>query len=171
MELIVREATLADVNNLAVLKQQVYISTLAINGLIEEFSTYILSEYSVKNVGESLKDVNILTLLALYNNALIGCVDILLNQQCPILNIEPSIKISNFYILERFQSIGIGQKLLGKCMEVIKQMNYKKVWLPVYYRNQQAIDFYKRNNFIHIGEMDFVLGGNKYKNYIMIRDI
>ena len=171
MEIIIRKAELNDLNNLAVLKQQVWISTYATEGLVNEFSSYVLSEYSVDNVRTSITDKNKLTLIATYNNALVGCVEILLTPQSPLKEIEPSIEISSLYVLERFQGLGIGKKLLVKCLNQIKQINHNKIWLTVYYKNQRAIDFYLRQNFNHIGEMDFLLGDEKHKNYILIKNI
>lgn len=167
----IRKARLGDLNNLAVLKQQVWISTYATEGLIEEFSSYVLSEYSVENVRKSITDTNKITLLAISDDAVVGCVEILLSPKSPISPIEPCIEISTFYILERFQGIGIGKKLLTVCLNEIKRLNFNKVWLTVYYKNQKAIEFYRRQNFIQIGETDFLLGEDKHKNYILIRDV
>ncbi|MFA9370890.1 MAG: GNAT family N-acetyltransferase [Labilibaculum antarcticum] len=171
MEILIRKATLSDLNSLAVLKQQVWISTYATNGLIEEFSNYVLSEYSAENVRESITDKNKLTLIALNDGCIIGCVEILLTPKNPIKKIKPCIEISTFYILERFQGVGIGKKLLTECLNEIEKLNHDKVWLTVYYKNQQAIDFYQKQGFNHIGKMDFMLGKDKHMNYIMIKNI
>jgi ribosomal protein S18 acetylase RimI-like enzyme len=167
----IREARLSDLNNLAILKQQVWISTYATDGLIDVYSKYVLSEYSVENVQRAIEDKSKLTLLAVKNNCILGCVEILLTPQCPITRVDPCIEISTFYILEKFQRIGIGKRLLGECIDKIKRMNHNKVWLTVYYKNQNAIDFYLKQNFKQIGETDFILGKDKHKNYIMIRNI
>lgn len=170
MKLEIRKAELSDINNLAVLKQQVWISTYATEGLLDEFSRYVLSEYSVENVKMSIQNTDTMTLLASYNNCLIGCVEIILLPQRPIEEIEPCIEISTFYILEKFQNKGIGKKLLAECLKEIKRLNFDKIWLSVYYKNEKAIEFYSRQNFSHIGETDFVLGNDKHKNYIMIKN-
>lgn len=67
MEIIIRVAKKSDINSLAVLKQQVWISTYAIEGLTEQFSDYVLSEYSVKNIRKSIIDKNKLTFVATNN--------------------------------------------------------------------------------------------------------
>ncbi len=48
MEVTIREVKPADLKNLAVLKQQVWISTYATEGIIEEYSSYVLSEFSIE---------------------------------------------------------------------------------------------------------------------------
>lgn len=171
MEIEIREANLSDLNNLAVLKQHVWLSTYATDGLIDVYSKYVLSEYSIKNVQKAIADTSKLTLLAVKDNCLLGCVEILLSPESPTDRVEPCIEISTFYILEKFQRKGIGKRLLDECINKIKLMNHNKVWLTVYYKNQNAIDFYMKQNFKQIGETDFILGKDTYKNYIMIKDI
>ncbi|MCL3782657.1 GNAT family N-acetyltransferase [Prolixibacteraceae bacterium JC049] len=171
MNIIIREANINDLNNLTVLKQQVWISTYATEGLIDEFSSYVLSEYSLDNVKKSIQNKDITTLVALCDDCLIGCVEILKTPQKPIKSAYPSIEISTFYILEKFQGQGIGKQLLSECFNQIKQLGYQQVWLTVYYKNQNAIDFYAKQYFKHIGETNFILGEEKHKNYIMLKDI
>lgn len=167
----IRKAELRDINNLAVLKQQVWISTYATEGLIAEFSSYVLSEYSVENIKMSIENKKSMTLVAICNNCLVGCVEILLAPQSPIDDIEPCIEITTLYILERFQNKGIGKTLLNESLKIIESLQHNKMWLSVYYKNERAIDFYQRQNFTRIGEIDFRLGKEKYKNYLMIRNI
>lgn len=171
MKIEIRNAEVSDINNLTVLKQQVWISTYATEGLVDEYSSYVLSEYSIENVKRSVENINSITLVAVCNNCLVGCVEILLTPKSPIEKVEPCIEITTLYILERFQNKGIGKKLLNETIKTIEKLNHKKMWLSVYYKNKKAIDFYKRHYFTQIGEIDFHLGKDKYKNYLMIRNI
>ncbi len=171
MKIAIRKAKLSDVNNLAVLKQQVWISTYATEGLVDEFSNYVLSEYSASNVKMAIENTNSITLVAISNNGLVGCVEILLLPQSPIKQVEPCIEITTLYVLEKFQNKGIGKKLLNKAMKTIVNLKQNKMWLSVFYKNEKAIGFYQKQNFTQIGEKDFQLGKEKYKNYIMLRNI
>lgn len=171
MEVTIRRVKSTDLKNLVVLNQQVWISTYATEGLIEEFSSYVLSEYSVENVRKSITDISKLILIATINDCVVGCSEILLSPKSPSSMVEPCPEISSLYVLERFQGNGIGKQLLTECLKEIGQLNYNKVWLTVYYKNQKAIEFYASQNFTHIGDTDFLLGTNKYKNYIMLKNI
>lgn len=171
MKVIIRKAKPTDLKNLAVLKQQVWISTYATEGLIEEFSDYVLSEYSLKNVRRAISDKQKLILIATIHEFVIGCAEILLTPQSPIESVEPCIEISTLYILERFQGMGIGKKLLVECINEIKQLEYNKAWLTVYHKNYKAIEFYTSQNFNNIGETDFILGKDKHKNLIYLKSI
>jgi len=169
MEIVIRRAESSDLFNLAVLKQQVWISTYATEGLTDVFSGYVLSEYSIENVSKSITDKNRLILIAAINECVIGCAEILLSPQSPLASEALCLEISTLYVLERFQGFGIGKKLLAECENATKQRGYNNVWLTVFYNNIKAIDFYRRQNFIQIGATDFVLGKNKHKNYIMMK--
>lgn len=171
MEMEIREATPSDLFNLAVLKQQVWISTYASDGLMDVYSKYVLSEYSAQAVQQSIADPSKLTLLALQKDCLLGCVVIQLTPMSPTNGFKPGIEISTLYILEKFQKQGIGTKLMDASIDQIKRLNHNMIWLTVYHQNQNAIDFYRRQNFKQIGETDFLLGEEKHKNYILIKNI
>ena len=171
MEISIKKAKPTDLNNLAVLKQQVWISTYATEGLVEEFSSYVLSEYSVEKVRKSLTDKNKRTFIATINEAIIGCAEVLLYPASPITSVEPCLEITTLYVLEKFQEVGIGKKLLEECLKEIKKMNYREAWLTVYHKNFRAIEFYTKQQFTHVGDTDFLLGKDKHKNYIMLKKI
>lgn len=171
MEFIIRKVKPTDLINLIVLKQQVWISTYATEGIIEEYSSYVLSEFSIESVGKSIIDKNKLTIIATDEDRIIGCAEILLEPVSPNPSIEPCPEITTLYVLERFQGLGVGKQLLTECIKFIKEMNFEKTWLTVYSRNEKAIRFYDKQNFIQIGETDFQLGESKYKNHIMMKKI
>jgi len=171
MKTVIRETELADLIKLAVLKQQVWISTYATEGITDEFSSYVLSEYSVENVKSTIADNRRLIFLATNHECVIGCAEIILSPESPVNSVEPCIEISTIYVLEKFQGEGIGKKLLFKCISKIKQLGYNKVWLTVYHKNYKAINFYTKQNFNYIGETVFILGNEKYKNLILLKNI
>jgi len=169
MEITIRSAKPFDLKNLAVLLQQVWISTYATEGLIEEFSSYVLSEYSLENVRASIKDPNKRILIATINECVVGCAVVLLSPQSAVANVKPGLEVSTLYVLESFQGKGIGKKLLAECEREVKSLGFSRMWLTVYYGNEKAIAFYTSLGFTQVGETDFVLGEQKHKNFIMLK--
>lgn len=167
----IRLAVSSDVKKLSVLKQQVWISTYAIEGITDEFSEYVLSEFSLDRVGNLISDKNRIILLASMDHFVVGCAEILLSSDCPVTLKGPSLEILTLYVLENFHGFGIGKKLLDKCLEEIKLLNFHNVWLTVYHKNDNAFGFYSNQNFNHIGNTYFELGADKHKNYVMEREI
>ena len=45
------------------------------------------------------------------------------------------------------------------------------MWLTVYIKNIRAIKFYERNQYIHIGELNFSVSGKEYENIILSKKI
>lgn len=166
-----RKVKPTDLLNLAVLKMQVWISTYATEGIIEEYSSYVLSEFSIESVGKSIIDKDKLTLIATNEGRIIGCAEILIKPASPCPSVEPCPEITTLYVLERFQGLGVGKLLLAECINFLKELKFENIWLTVYFRNEKAIKFYSKQNFTQIGEMDFQLGNSKYKNHILMRKI
>ena len=164
---IIRKADLSDVLNLTVLKQQVWISTYAFNGIRDELSQYVLGNFTPDKIKSTIDNPNNIVLVAEKDDHIVGCAEIDLSSQCPEENYNGSPEISVLYVLERFQGIGIGKKLLNKCIDVLALLGYKSTWLTVYDQNFQAIKFYERNGFENIGCTHFKMGGNKIPNEIM----
>ena len=169
-KLIIREADLVDVMNLTVLKQQVWIATYALEGIRNEFSVYVLSEFTPENIREAVMDSNKLIYIAEIDHHIIGCVEIEFNSKCPVKS-EKGPEISVLYVLERFTGMGIGQLLLDKAFKVCKELYLNSVWLTVYHKNERAIKFYLKNEFKESGITYFELVNNRYDNKIMTRKI
>jgi diamine N-acetyltransferase len=169
--LVIRRAEINDLENITVLKQQVWIATYAVEGLRKEFSNYVLSEFTLDKVRETILDKNKLLLVAQIDNHIIGCVEIDFESQCPIPLEKKQPEIAVLYILERYTGIGIGAELLIETLSELKKMNFKAAWLTAYHKNERAIRFYKKNDFKIIGVAYFEMDGNSYENKVMMVEI
>lgn len=170
-KLVIRKAEINDLENITVLKQQVWIATYAVEGLRKEFSNYVLSEFTLDKVRETILHKNKLLLVAQIENHIIGCIEIDFGSQCPISLEQNQPEIAVLYIFERYTRIGIGTELLIEALSKLKKMNFKAAWLTAYHKNERAIEFYKRNDFKIIGVDYFEMDGNNYENKVMIVEI
>ena len=169
MDIAIREAEPRDIENLVVLKQQVWIATYAVGGIRTEFSGYVLSTFVKKNVKSTLLDNDCLTLVAEQNNHLIGCIEIQLHPENAIPEVKGSPEITVVYVLERFCGMGVGQELLEHAFDVLKKKSYTSAWLSVLYSNARALKFYSRNHFKDVGKLYFEMDGNKYENRVLLK--
>jgi ribosomal protein S18 acetylase RimI-like enzyme len=169
--MLIRVANIEDTKNIAVLKQQVWIATYAVDGIRNEFSNYALRAFTPKNIRSTIQDKNRIILIAENNNHLVGHVEIALNEKCPVELENDCPEIAVLYVLERFMGKGIGKMLLHEAIEKIKELGYKSTWLTVYHKNHKALEFYQRNHFIPIGFTNFVMDGNRYENKVMILEL
>lgn len=169
--LVIRPADITDINNIAVLKQQVWIATYAVEGLRNEFSNYVLSEFRLENIRATIFNQNKILLIAQIDNHIIGCVEIDFKSECPIPFKQNCPEITVLYVLDRFIGMGVGSDLLNEALSEIKKRNMNSTWLTVYHKNEKAIEFYKKKDFKQAGITDFEMDGNKYENKIMMVEI
>jgi len=168
--ILIRKADLGDASNLAVLKQQVWIATYAVEGIRTEFSDYVLSSFTIENIRNLILDNNKFIYIAEIDNHLIGCLEIAFNKKCPV-ETETGPEIAVLYVLEKYTGMGIGKTLLNRAVSLCEELKFNAVWLTVYHKNERAINFYLKQNFIDAGSAYFEMGGNRYENKIMIRKL
>ena len=166
----IRKADLGDASNLAVLKQQVWIATYAVEGIRTEFSDYVLSEFTVENTRNTILNNNKFIYVAEIDNHLIGCLEISFNVKCPV-ETETGPEIAVLYVLERYTGMGIGKTLLNRALSLCNELKFNSVWLTVYHKNERAINFYLKQKFNDQGSTYFEMGGNQYENKVMVRKI
>ena len=169
----IRPATPSDIPNLVVLRQQVWIATYADEGIRDEFSKYVLAEFTIEKMMASLNDPKRAILVAENGEHLIGYVEIAFDRQPPqpILEEKGHLfpEITTLYVLERFLGKGIGYKLLEEAEQLIKSKGHSAVWLDVFCENERAIRFYERQNFIRVGISYFEEMGARYENIVMAK--
>ena len=163
-----RRAELADASNLSVLKRQVFISTYATNGIRKDFSEYINTEFTVNNTENAINDKNNIILIAESNGFLVGCAAISLLSNCPETK-DNSPELNILYVFEHFKGKGIGYSLISKAENLVKEKGFPGLWLTGYHLNENAISFYKRQNYKIIGSTYFEMDGKKYENKIMLK--
>ncbi|MDF9833214.1 putative N-acetyltransferase YhbS [Ereboglobus sp. PH5-5] len=69
-------------------------------------------------------------------------------------------------MLERFTRQGVGSRLLRHATGHAFAAGATAVWLSAWAGNQRAIDFYKKHNWLHVGETSFMLGAVAHPNHI-----
>lgn len=166
-EIIIRSATLEDAGNLAVLKQQVWVATYAVEGIGKEYSDYLLKTFTLNNEISILNDPDFYTKVVEIDNHLIACIKIGYSSICPVLACGNGPEISVLYVLERYTGLGLGKLMLENIFLTLMELGYNSVWLSAYHKNERAFRFYKKFGFKEIGTTYFEMEGNKYENVVL----
>ena len=96
------------------------------------------------NILESeLKNNNSFYLVAKNKNEIVGFIGIIKNVDF--------VEILNIVVKKDFRNKGIGNKLLQKIIEVVKEIKMQEIYLEVNEKNKNAIKLYEKNNFEKIG--------------------
>lgn len=89
---------------------------------------------------------NSITLVAIVENKVVGYLIGSLNTE-NTYNKYAQAELDNMCILEDYRKLGIGGKLFNTFKEICIENNIKELKVIASYKNQNAINFYKKNGF------------------------
>jgi len=168
--IIIRKAKLEDACNIAMLKIQVWLHTYAIDGIESEYAEYLNAEITKEKTEAIIINSQKQLFLAEKEGRIIGCYQLDFDTSCPVNEIQDP-ELSVLYLSPHFQGKGIGKELLLHVEAELKQAEYSSLWLTAYHENKQAIDFYKRQNYLIKGKCYFEMGNSKYENWVFWKSI
>lgn len=161
MAFMIRDAELADCQNLASLSIQVWLDTYALEGVRSSFSSYIWDCFTQAAFENKLNDTRYKIFVASRDEYLLGYI--MLDFESFHKDQSNGFEIARLYVSRHFKGQGIGKTLLnemiGKCG--------KKSWLAAYIGNVDAINFYKYLGFEDIDEAIFILDDERVENRIL----
>ncbi|MEK4351628.1 GNAT family N-acetyltransferase [Paenibacillus sp. FSL R5-0475] len=82
-----------------------------------------------------------------------------------------SLEIERIYIRGKFHKRGLGKYLMNKALDIAKDQNKEKIWLGVWEKNENAIKFYEKMNFVQTGTHSFYMGDEEQIDFIMTKTL
>lgn len=164
----IRIAQTGDASRLAVLAAQVFLHTYATDGVSSSISDFVLDELTPAKYTALLQDPRVLILVAEMGNHLLGFAALRFDTSCPNAP-GMSVELQTLYVQEHFVGRGIGTSLLDEAQALARSRANSGLWLTVNVRNERAISFYTRRDYLKIGVFVFVLGGVGHDNHVMVQ--
>ena len=87
------------------------------------------------------------------------------------INDPDSVEVERIYVKQEFKGKGLGKQLMSFSEELAAKAGKKYLWLGVWERNRDAIEFYKHINFTITGEHQFKIGNEMQTDLIMKKEI
>ena len=165
-----RLANTFDVLRLSILLKQVYIHTYGLEGVTDEFANFMTEQFSTENILKTIESKEADLFVATYKENLLGTLKLVYEQACPIDNIVAP-EVDKLYVLSHFLGKGIGYHLMQFAEKILLEKGKQELWLAVYSKNDNAIDFYYRQNFKWIGDTFFQMEENQYLNKVMYKKL
>jgi len=81
------------------------------------------------------------------------------------------LEIERIYIRNKFQRKGLGKYFIDKAIEIAKEQNQKNIWLGVWEKNENAISFYQKLDFVQTGAHSFYMGDEEQIDIIMTKKL
>jgi len=133
----------------------------------EDLKKYNEETFSVSTIERALRDENNLFYIMHLNELPIGYAKLILNANHESLSSNNNCRLDKIYLLNDYIKLKLGQQLLDFICSEALQIGVNTIWLVVYYKNQHAIQFYLKNQFEEVTEIDFFVNGEKYRNLII----
>lgn len=165
-EITFARAELSDALRISVLLKTVYIQTYAVDGVSHEFANFITQRFSVDHLEGIIKQNPNALLVASFKNNPVGVAELIFDSQCPLRK-QRVAELSKLYVLDQFNGQGVGAGLLELTEKTLLEAGRTELFLEVYAENPKAITFYKKYGFTTLGEVDFPMETNTYKNLVM----
>ena len=133
--------------------------------------TYHERTFSVEKITKGLLNPKNIFWLALVDDLPVGFAKLKLNSQTQFLSSENVCQLQKIYVLRDFLSMKIGLDLQNKLLVKAKESGFEKIWLSVLETNDRAINFYKKNDFIIVGNHDFQIGKENFDFIAMSKSL
>lgn len=132
---------------------------------------YFERTFHVDKLTSSLQKETNLFWIALWDNLPVGYAKLKLHSTSEFVNGQKVCQLQKIYILKDFHSKKIGYQLQNQLLDKARQLDFEKIWLSVYDGNQQAINFYEKNDFKKVGEHVFQIGREVFDFWVMVRSL
>ena len=171
MELKIEKCEKDNLDLLIEISRETFISTFEDSNTEENLREYIEKAFNKNKMHEELLNENSIFYILYDDKIPVGYLK--LNEgegQSDIKDLK-SLEIERIYVVKSFQSMGIGKILLDKAIEVAINKKKEYIWLGVWEKNEKALAFYKKNDFVIISEHSFFMGDDEQLDYIMKKDL
>lgn len=133
----------------------------------DDLAAYLNATFSDENLRKELLNPLSEFYFAELEGKTVGYFKINLGDAQTDLKEEDGMELERIYVKKKFQNKKIGQKMLLTVMEMAIQRKMKYLWLGVWEKNEKAIQFYLRNDFVLEGEHSFMIGTDLQTDKIM----
>ncbi|WP_028391104.1 GNAT family N-acetyltransferase [Bacillus cihuensis] len=137
----------------------------------ENMKAYLERAFNSNQLEKELSNISSEFFFICFNKELAGYLKVNINDAQSEKMGDESLEIERIYIRYKFQRKGFGKYLINKAMEIALRQNKKIIWLGVWEKNKNAIDFYKKIGFVQTEAHSFYLGDEEQIDVIMSKTL
>lgn len=171
MEATFRYATANDADALQQLAVRTYDETFAAVNTAQNMRAYLESAFALDRIQAELNDPAAVWLLAISDEDFVGYAKLLAGPAPPCVTGESPIELVRFYIDRQWHGSGLASELMHLCLDEARRRGFKTMYLGVWENNERAKAFYKKWNFVRVGEHVFPMGDDPQIDWWMTRGI
>jgi diamine N-acetyltransferase len=77
------------------------------------------------------------------------------------------VEIARLYVEKECKGLGVGKRLMQRCVEIARAQNKQAIWLGVWEHNYPAHAFYQKWGFERFSDHIFILGDDSQTDWLM----
>jgi len=163
----IRKATSSDLETIQEISTQTFIETFAAVNTPENMDNYILENFNSVQLGAELNNPESIFYIAILDTKTIAYLKINFGNTQTEIRSSQSMEIQRIYVLKNFHGKKIGQLLLNKAIKIGQESGVDTIWLGVWEKNNKAIKFYNKNDFVEFDQHNFTLGNDVQTDLLM----
>ena len=171
MSLIIRRATISDVQIISVLGITTCYEAYFELDPSRDLAEYCVNFFSLEQIKAEFEDENPTFLIAEFNAQTVGYAKLREGKKIDCLKDKSIIEVQRIYLLEKMKGRNFGKVLMEKCFEIGREKGYETLWLGVWDKNIAAQKFYEKIGMKNIGTTDFSDGKNEFINLVFAKEI
>ncbi|ARM72464.1 protease synthase and sporulation negative regulatory protein PAI 1 [Listeria monocytogenes] len=137
----------------------------------ENMDAYLKTNFTVKKLRNELENPYSYFYFIYHQEAIAGYLKLNIGDAQTEEITGNTIEIERIYVLKSFQKKGLGNDLFNQALEIAREVNAEKIWLGVWEKNKNAIQFYEKMGFTPNGKHDFYMGDDCQTDLIMIKNL
>jgi diamine N-acetyltransferase len=169
MTINIKRCNFEDLHKLQEIGYETFNETFKHQNSEENMNNYLDKAFNLKQLEKELSNASSQFFFVYINDEIAGYLKINSDDAQSEEMGKESLEIERIYIRNKFQKHGLGKLLLNKAMEVAMEGNKKKIWLGVWEKNESAIAFYKKMEFVQTGAHSFYMGDEKQTDFLMTK--
>ena len=167
----IKLCTIDDLDQLKKLAYQTFDESFRPMNIQEAIDTYLGEAFTTEKLSTELMTNGSEFYFIYADEELAGYLKINYAPAQSDINDPDSMEIERIYVKKEFKGKGLGKQLMNYAVKLAEEGSKKYLWLGVWERNRQAIEFYKYSGFIKTGEHPFKIGNEMQTDLIMKREI
>ncbi|MBM7573602.1 GNAT family N-acetyltransferase [Aquibacillus albus] len=171
MSIKLKECNLEDLQILQDLSIETFTETFKDQNTPGNMNAYLERAFNLNQLKKELSNVSSQFFFVYVHNEAAGYLKVNINDAQSEEMGNESLEIERIYIKNQFQKHGLGKYLLNKVIEIAMERNKKKIWLGVWEKNENAINFYKKMGFVQTGTHSFYMGDEEQTDFVMFKTL
>ncbi|MFC4386457.1 GNAT family N-acetyltransferase [Gracilibacillus marinus] len=167
----IRKCTLEDLQIIQEIGTQTYNETYSHLHTPEDMNEYLDSAFNLHQLKKELSNPSSTFLFLYVNDVLAGYLKLNENGAQTYEISENALEIERIYVRQMFQDKGLGRILLKTAIDYAKEHQKSEVWLGVWQKNKNAVDFHKNMGFEIKGSYSILIGDDEQVNNIMVKQL